>query len=262
MNWKVKFLLLLALSFPALTGYPLTRFETQLVPGASYGWIVYFALSGLVARLLTGAAVFSVALSIATVICLPVVFMGGAVSGLLLLLTGEGTQAEYSAHYLSLCLTMLTVIPLALSMAAVVPFAALEQAMLQGTNGVSRWEKIGLMFLRVFTHILCVVIPNILEVLREEGLFPGQRDGIKGPLRQRTAALTEAMIHVGVEAICSAIRFIPLWAEEIARLPGKEHPIESVPKKRADFPQTAVGAGRAAGKQEEPSGGSIHARQI
>lgn len=259
MNWKMKLFLLAVVSFPALAGYPLSRFETELLPGASYGWIAYFSLSGIAVCLLTGTAIFSVVISIAAMICLPVVFAGSTISCLALLLTGEGTQAAYSAHYLSLCLTMLTVIPLALSMVAVIPFTGLEQAMLKKTTGVSLLEKNGLMALRVFTHILYFVIPDILEVMREERFFTGWR-GLGGEtFRQKLVSMTEAMIRIGVEAICSGIRFIPLWAEEIARLPGKERPSESFHSERQDSRTKAAEVGLSAQKQKK---GLVHVRHI
>jgi hypothetical protein len=89
------------------------------------------------------------------------------------------------------------------------------------------WQKIVLMFLRVFSHIFYFVIPNILEVIREEGvltgrglLTPGQINK-KPPLLKRLRKITQALVYIGVESICSAIRFIPLWADEISMLPDK-----------------------------------------
>jgi len=262
MNWKMRLFLLAVISFPALTGYPLSRFGTELLPGASYGWIAYFSLSGIAVCLLTGTATFSIMISIAAMICLPVVFAGSTVSCLALLVTGEGTQAAYSAHYLSLCLTMLTVIPLALSIVAVVPFTGLEQALLKKTTGVSLREKIGLMALRVFTHILYFVIPDILEVMQEENFFTGWR-GLGGEtLRHRLVSMTKAMIFIGVEAICSGIRFIPLWAEEIARLPGKDKPSVVCHAERQKLRTKVAEAGLSAQKQKKQKKGLVHVRHI
>jgi hypothetical protein len=85
------------------------------------------------------------------------------------------------------------------------------------------------MFLRVTSHILHFVIPNILEVIREEGIpqsarkmlgKPGAGRGRTPPMGPRVASFFRLLIHIGVEAICASVRYLPLWAEEIARLPG------------------------------------------
>ena len=81
--------------------------------------------------------------------------------------------------------------------------------------------------MRVFIHIIYFVIPDILEVLREERIFAeiaGRKksgSAKKMPLRIRVHALIRILIQIGVEGICSAIRYVPLWAEEISRLPGR-----------------------------------------
>jgi hypothetical protein len=76
------------------------------------------------------------------------------------------------------------------------------------------------MFVRVFNHIVYVVIPNILEVMREEALLravsekashpAGPWPGIIGAPLDRSG-----MVQVGVSGICASLRFIPLWAREI-----------------------------------------------
>ncbi len=121
---------------------------------------------------------------------------------------------------------MVVVIPLVLSMVAVLPFHRLEHHILQSKQGVRTSEKIILMFLRVFSHIFYFVLPNILEVVREEGVLTRKRVLAGGqqsdrlPLSRRIVVMLRMMIIIGVEAICSAIRYIPLWAEEISELPG------------------------------------------
>jgi len=140
-----------------------------------------------------------------------------------------------SAHYVSLCITMLTVIPLALSMVAIIPFQDVEQNMLNTTTGVSKIEKFVLMFLRVFkfNHIGFFVIPNIIETMREENQYkkwvnsalrssgPVSIQGKLQLLGRRLTGLIREMIQVGVEGICASIQYIPLWAVEISQLPGR-----------------------------------------
>jgi hypothetical protein len=85
----------------------------------------------------------------------------------------------------------------------------------------------------VFSHIIFFVIPEALEVIREERLLGGLSQDPssrirgrvdQGPLRtlrQRCRELMKVLVHLGAEGICSAIQYIPLWAVEIARLPDK-----------------------------------------
>ena len=107
--------------------------------------------------------------------------------------------------------------------------------------------KMALMFLRVFSHILYFVIPNILEVIREEGMLPGTgkaggaQTGAKPPLSRRLKNMVQTLVNIGVESICSAVRYVPLWAEEISRLPGytgadqgRKNDNESLRGKRSD----------------------------
>jgi hypothetical protein len=140
---------------------------------------------------------------------------------------------EYSAHYVMLCITMLTVIPLALSLVAIIPFQDFEQGLLNTTRGVSKIEKWILMFLRVFNHIVFFVIPTIVETMKEEAQFKKWVDSsLKASsktsmpenlkwLGRRACALIRDMTQVGVEGICASIQYIPLWAVEISQLPGR-----------------------------------------
>jgi len=235
MNWKLKFLTLLIIAVPAFTGYPVASYETEILRGITYGWVVYFLVANLFILIITGRQFFPNVVMIAVLIAMPVVF-GGAGISYLIFLFGWGYPsgpAEYSAHYVSLCITMLTVIPLALSLVAIIPLQDVEQNMLNQTTGVSKIEKFILMFLRVFNHIVFFVIPNIIETMREESQYKkwvnsslrsSSPDPLPGKLRllgQRLAGLIREMIQVGVEGICASIQYIPLWAVEISQLPGR-----------------------------------------
>jgi hypothetical protein len=165
---------------------------------------------------------------------MPVVFVGAIVS-YMIFLSGLGYKAgpyAYSPHYLSLCITMLTVIPLALSMVAIVPFHELEHKLLQKQHGVSKITKFFLMSLRVFNHIVYFVIPNILESVREERHYrkwvlntlkadTGVKPGETVKMKIKLTGLIKDMTQLGVEGICAAIQYIPLWAIEISQLPDK-----------------------------------------
>jgi hypothetical protein len=143
----------------------------------------------------------------------------------------EAGPSAYSPHYLRLCITMLTVIPLSLSLVAVLPLQDLEYGLLRNRRGVSKYEKFALMFLRVFNHIVYSVIPCILEVVREERRFHNWVDAAEtaGTARKRlspalhfkvrSGRLVREGIQLAVAGICSAIKYIPLWALEISQLP-------------------------------------------
>ena len=235
MNWKLKFLILMIIAVPAFTGYPVASYETEVLRGITYGWVVYFLVVNLFVLIITGRQFFPNVVTIAVLIAMPVVFVVAGISYLIFWfgLGYPSGPAEYSAHYVSLCITMLTVIPLALSLVAIIPFQDFEQNMLNTTSGVSKIEKWVLMFLRVFNHIVFFVIPTIVETLREEAQYKKWVDSslkasstvsVQGRLNllgRRVSALIKDMTQVGVEGICSSIQYIPLWAVEISQLPGR-----------------------------------------
>jgi hypothetical protein len=82
------------------------------------------------------------------------------------------------------------------------------------------------MFIRVFHHIVYFVIPNILEVMREEALLRRFSETTPNLTRRQRGRiwvrrLMAGLVQVGVSGICAALRFIPLWAREIDDLPGR-----------------------------------------
>lgn len=221
MTWRLKLLLLLAVAVPAFTGYPVNQAAAVVVPGARTAWIIYAMAVHLVVGALVGARAYAIMLSIAAAVTLPVVMAGGLVSFVLVLLSGGGWPDvfAYSPHYITLCLTLLTVVPMSLAMVAVIPFGRFERRLLSRAAGVSRREKALLIAIRAFNHVAFSVIPGVLEVIREERLLTAdgslRRAGGRGPARR----MIRSMIHVGVDAICSSVQYLPLWAVEIAQLP-------------------------------------------
>jgi hypothetical protein len=236
MQWKLKFFGLLVLAIPAFSGFPLSRWDGWVVPGVSWAWAAYCFVTHAALRTTLGWRIYTQIVAISTLVTLPVIFAGGSLSYLLYLL-GIGEQADpygFGAHYLSLGLTMLTVVPLALAMMALLPFHAFEHQLLKRVEGVTPTEKKLLMAIRVFNHIVHDVIPNILEVTREEHPHghwfwtgpgagsesaAGRRFGAGG---RRFAALFSDMIQIGVEGICAAVQYIPLWAVELSQLPERK----------------------------------------
>ena len=128
----------------------------------------------------------------------------------------------HGGHYVRLTLNMLSVIPLALSVVATIPFGRFEQHLLSNARGVTAWEKKLLMAVRVFNHIAFFVIPDLLEVLREERPLASLRLNQAGARHKMALqTLTAGLVQIGVAGICAALRFIPLWAREIADLPDR-----------------------------------------
>jgi hypothetical protein len=226
MNWKTKLAALAVLGIPAFTGYPLHAVPGEIVEGVRTVWVLYPLAIQLAVRALCGPRLWGITLAIAALVALPVVYAGASVS-YLLALAGWGTaggQAAFSAHYVTLCLTMLTVIPLALNIVAAIPFSAFERAMMRSESGVSKTQKMALMFLRVFNHIVFFVIPSTMEVVREEGRFARRSQPPAGVRSRggRLALFVGDLIQIGIEGICASIQYIPIWAVEISHLPEKK----------------------------------------
>jgi len=230
MNWRSRLTLLCILAIPAFSGYPLGYFQETIVPGLTLGWIAYALMVHGAAFGLLGPSSYRLALIISLLITLPVVLLGSAIS-LIALFIRDWTTAGLNviaSHYAALAVTMLTVIPLALAIVAAIPFHRMENRLLNQAGGVSLFQKSALMFTRVCIHVIYFVIPEILEVLREERILNRIMSRQASPgapklsLQVRASILVRNMIQVGVEGICSSVRHIPLWAEEIARLPGRE----------------------------------------
>lgn len=226
MNWKTKLAAYGVLGIPAFTGYPLHALPGELIDGVPTVWVIYLLATQLAVVSISGTRLWGITLSIAALISLPVVYAGASVSYLLWLAGwgAAGGQAAFSAHYVTLCLTMLTVIPLALNMVASIPFSALEQAVLKSESGVSQSQKMALMFLRVFNHIVFFVIPGTMEVVREEGRFHRrpQAPAADRPRGGRLALFVADLIQIGIEGICASIQYVPIWAVEISHLPEKK----------------------------------------
>lgn len=227
MNWKLKLFLLLLGAIPAFTGYPVNRFDAEVVVGITRAWTVYFLIANGMVWGLCGRRRYARILTAAVLVTVPVIASGGCISFVVSWFTANtwNAQLKYSAHYLGLCVTMLTVVPIALGLVATIPLQVFEQQLLQNRKGVTMTQKRMLMALRVFNHIVYFVIPNILEVVREERQFLAFNDESGRSIRGRSvfkqaALIMRRMTHVAGEGICAAVQYIPLWAAEIARLPS------------------------------------------
>ncbi|NNG00097.1 MAG: hypothetical protein HKM93_12005 [Desulfobacteraceae bacterium] len=236
MNWRIKTGLLLLLGIPAFTGVWLNRYPISIVDGISYAWMAYLFSVHLAIRVLLGGSVHGKISAVTSIIAIPIVFGGALVSWIFLLFSSPRLLVvpPDGPHYAKLCVTMLTVVPLALSLVAAFPFGALEQKMLIHSRGITPIRRTGLMILRVFNHIAFYVIPNILEVMREEQILQqwampdshangpkSRRPGRVKQFKHRVAFLMGFLISMAIEGICSAVQNIPLWAYEIAQLPDR-----------------------------------------
>jgi hypothetical protein len=236
MNWKWRMVLLLLVAVPAFSGWPLDRPSPDLVNGLSILTVGYWVLVNICLLGLVGATRYQLFVAVAAMIALPVVFGGAVVSNLLAFISSEADTVADSIRYVKLCLTMLTVIPLALGMVALLPVLHWENSLLHGSEGIGPLAKTALMFVRVFNHILFFVIPNILEVMHEErqDLWRATRSGRRfkndHPANKaddaarrfnRTRATMRFITYMCIEGICAAVQYIPLWALEIAQLPTK-----------------------------------------
>lgn len=220
MKGKLTFGLLALTAIPAMTGWPLSHLSGEVIPGLTWGWILYgLWVHGILWRL-CGGRIYSIIVSAAVWIALPVVFGGAAVSHLFNMLNIQSRDAAVvGSHYIGLLVTILAVIPLALGAVALIPFRQIEARLLTQVHGLSLPQKALVMLLRVFNHLLFFIMPQVLEAIREE-----QQTLKKEPpigFKQRTRQIVMQMIFLSVYAISSALHQIPMWAVEIARLPEK-----------------------------------------
>ncbi len=83
MNWKLKFSLLIFISMPAFSGYPVSLVDVEIISGIAYGWVLYFLVVNSFILTITGKRFFVNALAVAALISMPVVFVGASVSYLM-----------------------------------------------------------------------------------------------------------------------------------------------------------------------------------
>lgn len=217
--WRLRLAALLLAALPAFTGWRPPGWSQVLIPGASLGAVLVALGANAVIGLACGPGVLGGALTVAAMMVLAVVFSGATVSCGLYWLgwAYPGGPSDFSPHYLALALNMLTVIPLAVAMVMTLPLERAETALLRSGRPVSPVRKGALMALRVFNHVTFFVIPEILEIVREERMLAPQ-----GPGAWRRVSAD--LVQLGVAGICGSLQYLPLWAKEIARLPEGRSP--------------------------------------
>lgn len=212
---------------PVFTGWSPFPAGNEILPSIATGAVLTVPVVLTFVALTCGRAFMANTLAVTALIVVPIVYGGGTVSWLVATAGGAAAGQAGSLngpHYVGLALNMLGVIPLALAMVASVPIGQFEQRLLRRERGISLGEKYLLMFTRVFQHIVYFVIPNILEVMREEALLSAVfKNAGRRPFRLLTRGrrLTAGLVQVGVGGICASLRFIPLWAREIDDLPRR-----------------------------------------
>lgn len=229
MRPAARLITLVLLAVPVFSGWLPFSGGGDVLPGVPREPLLSALLAMAGVAVVCGRAFLGSALAVTALILVPVVFVGGTVSWLLGILGGADPSAVgslHGPHYVGLALNMIGVIPLALALVAAVPFHRLEQRLLRSDTGISAGEKYLLMFIRVFHHTVYFVIPNILEVVREEALLSafspaGRRHGERVSMRDWSRRLAAGLVQLGVSGICAAVRFIPLWAREIDHLPRR-----------------------------------------
>ncbi len=233
MSWKLKWVLLFVAGIPAFIGLPRIHGIETIVQGLPLERLLYGIGLHLLIFICWGGTFLAGICSAASLVVLPLIFVGASTSYVLTLsgLAYPGGWADFGPHYLALAVNMLSVIPLALSLVLSLPFSRFEAGLLQKSGGVHWFEKYLLIIMRVFNHIAFSVIPSALEVAREEGWAdrePRQHRGETAPRyrsgHRHAAGVISDLVYLTATCICSALRFIPLWAAEIAALPEPGRP--------------------------------------
>lgn len=216
--------ILLLLSVPAFTGLFLDR-GAPVFLGVNLIRLIYLAVVAGMVFLLRGRILWLTAYIVSLVIILSVAG-GGLALALALLALGYNPMPldAIFGHYFRLAVNMLTVIPLALALVSIIPFASMETNLLQNPRGVSRMEKVMLMGLRVFNHVLFAVMPEIVQVIFEEirfnrHVYKNQKAG------RRRRMFLRSIIHlatcVAFTALCNSLEYIHFWTAEISNLPDR-----------------------------------------
>jgi hypothetical protein len=218
---------------PVLFKNLLAFLDREIIPGINVSQIACLLIVILFIFLISGKKILYISLTSASVLSLSVFFGGSIVSfiknrfGLDIAIV-----SRYSPHYISLLITMLTVVTLATAIVSTIPIIHYEASLLRKMKGVSIRKKALLMGTRVFTHVIFTVIPVVILSRREEKYYKkasisqGQiAEEIvleKGNMiKRRYFGWLLDYIHICLACICLSLEYIPIWAIEIDHLPTK-----------------------------------------
>lgn len=226
MQRLVQSLILIIVAIPAFTGLLLTQGPTLFLD-IQAGRLLYWLITALAIAVLRGRFLWLAATLIALIIAIPVAGGGALLSLLLYLLNLSGMSlVQIAAHYVFLFINMLSMIPLGIALVTMIPTAALESRLLRSVTGVSIPQKIMLMALRVFNHVVFTVMPEIMQTVTEELRFNSYvyKTGLKVKCRRWLflQSLLQKFMFVAVAALCLSVKYIHFWAAEISALPSKK----------------------------------------
>lgn len=219
-------LILIILAIPAFTGLGLNA-GPQLLLNISLGRIIYLCVTSGAIFALRGFSLWRTAIIFAVIILIPIVF-GGILIALIIyaLEFGDMGLADIAAHYIFLFINMLTMIPLGLALVSLIPFAAIETRLLKNTRGVSKTEKVLLMAMRVFNHVLFAVMPEIVQAAWEELRFNKymykNSPSVLGKRRLYLHSTVSKLKFVAITAVCTSLKYVHFWTAEISSLPDKK----------------------------------------
>lgn len=186
--------------------------------------LVFLAGVAAAVALVRGRLLWLTAYAVTGVVMLSVAG-GGLLLSLLLLALGQDARepAAILGHYAGLAVNIATVVPLALALVSLVPFAALETRLLRDPRGVTRCEKFLLMALRVFNHVLFDVMPDIVQAVGEEMRF-ALHDRRRRRVRRRPfwSGMVRLISFAALTAVAKALEYIHLWTVEISALPERK----------------------------------------
>lgn len=225
MKHLLRSLVLIILAVPAFTGLFLTAGPALLLD-IQAGRLLYWLVTAIAIIVLRGRFLWLAATIIALIIAIPVAG-GGALLALLLYVTGLGGMSlnQITAHYVFLLLNMLSMIPLGIALVSLIPTTTLETRLLRSTVGVNTLQKIMLMALRVFNHVVFTVMPEIMQAVTEELRFNGYLYKSGAKIRHRRRLFIKSILYkfmfVAIAAICSSLKYIHFWTAEISALPNK-----------------------------------------
>jgi hypothetical protein len=231
--WWIKFSILFLFFLPSLTNFFSRSVGSQIIPGISLWQLIYFFLVFFVVLIISGRKVLVFSLAVVSLLSISIVFIGALVACLRIIDIFSNEEIyQYSSHYISLLVTMLTVVPISIAVISSVPFKKYELLLLNQMRGISIFERILLMGSRVFNHVYFDVIPNIILVKKEERHKKTQfsidevlDDALleKGKkLKQKVIRIFLEMTNTSAACICLSLEHIPLWALEISNLPSQK----------------------------------------
>lgn len=225
-------LVLIVLAAPAFSGLFLNDGPTLFfsVTATRVGYLLALNLAIFILR---GRFLWLTASVIAVAVTIPVVGGGGLLALILYAFNWGGmTLTQIASHYAVLLINMLSVIPLGIALVSLVPAAALEARLMRNTAGINLPQKILLMAMRVFNHVVFAVMHEVMQAALEELRFNNYlyKARLIGKKRRRRFLknLLQKFMFMALTALCLSLKYIHFWTAEISALPGKRQKTRDV----------------------------------